>query len=210
MSFEEFQDGHLWCGNRTNLAALNLHVSPMPPTKFQLIIQITLREQMSFQDFPAGHHGSHFRYWNGMILAILNLHVTPMPPTMFGLNPTYHSVDVVWRFSRWPPWQSSWILEQNSFSNSESPCYFRCLPSSFSSIRLTVWEEMLFEDFQDDRHGCHLGYRNRTILAILNLHVATIPTIKFQLNPTHGSGGDVEKCEKLMMDNRPWHKLQVN
>ena len=124
MSFEEFQDGHLWCGNRTNLAALNLHVSPMPPTKFQLIIQITLREQMSFQDFPAGHHGSHFRYWNGMNLAILNLHVTPMPPTMFGLNPAYHSgVDVVWRFSRWPPWRSSWILEQNSFSNSESPCY---------------------------------------------------------------------------------------
>ena len=35
----------------------------------------------------------------------------------------------------------------------------RCLPSSFGSIRLTVWGEM-FEDVQDGRH---LGYRNRTI-----------------------------------------------
>ena len=34
------------------------------------------------------------------------------------------------------------------------------------------------------------------ILAILNLHVATMPPTKFQLNPTYGSGGNVEnvKC----------------
>ena len=49
---------------------------------------------------------------------------------------------------------------------------------------------MLFEEFQDG----HLGYRNRTILAILNLHVATMPPTKFQLNPTYGSG-DVENVE---------------
>ena len=36
MSFEEFQDGHLRCWNGMYLAVLNLHVSPMPPTKFQL------------------------------------------------------------------------------------------------------------------------------------------------------------------------------
>ena len=40
MSFEDFQDGHL-CGhighlNRMILAVLNLHVAPMPPSKFQL------------------------------------------------------------------------------------------------------------------------------------------------------------------------------
>ena len=34
---------------------------------------------------------------------------------------------------------------------------------------------MSFEDFQDGQHGGHLGYRNRTILAILTLHVATMP-----------------------------------
>ena len=44
-----------------------------------------------------------------------------------------------------------------------------CLPSSFSSIWLTVWE-MSFEEFQVGCHGGHLGYRNRTMLAILNLY----------------------------------------
>ena len=32
-----------------------------------------------------------------------------------------------------------------------------------------VWEDMLFEEFQDGHHGGQLGYRNGTILAILNL-----------------------------------------
>ena len=49
---------------------------------------------------------------------------------------------------------------------------------------------MSFEEFQDG----HLGYQNGTILAILNLHVATMPT-KFQLNPTYGSGEDVKNVK---------------
>ena len=40
-----------------------------------------------------------------------------------------------------------------------------------------VWE-MSFEEFQDGLHGRHLGYGNGTILAILNLHVATMPPTK--------------------------------
>ena len=40
MCLEEFRDGppgsHFESWNGTNLAVLNLHVSPMPPTKFQL------------------------------------------------------------------------------------------------------------------------------------------------------------------------------
>ena len=51
-----------------------------------------------------------------------------------------------------------------------------------------VWEEMPFEEFQDGHHGAHLGHLKRAILAILNLHVATMPTTKFQLNPTYSSG----------------------
>ena len=43
---------------------------------------------------------------------------------------------------------------------------------------------MSFEEFQDDRPGGHLGYRNETILAILNLYVTVMPPIKFQLNRT--------------------------
>ena len=49
-----------------------------------------------------------------------------------------------------------------------------CLPLSFDLIQITVREERSFEDFQDGRHGGHLGYRNGMILAILNLHVAPI------------------------------------
>ena len=49
----------------------------------------------------------------------------------------------------------------------------------------TVWEEMLFEEFQD---GGHLGYQNGTILAILNLSVTPMPSIKFWLNLTNGLG----------------------
>ena len=54
---------------------------------------------------------------------------------------------------------------------------------------------MSFEEFQDGHHGSHLGYRNGIILAILNLHDATMPPTKFQLNPTFGSGGDVENVK---------------
>ena len=41
---------------------------------------------------------------------------------------------------------------------------------------------MWFEEFQDGRHGGHLGYWNRTILAILNLHNTPIPPLEFKLN----------------------------
>ena len=56
---------------------------------------------------------------------------------------------------------------------------------------LSVQEEMLFEEFEDGCHRGLLGYRNRMILAILNLHVTLMSPIKFQLNLTFGSGGDV-------------------
>ena len=64
-----------------------------------------------------------------------------------------------------------------------------------------IWE-LSFKDFQDGCHGGHLGYPNGTILAILNLHVATMPPTEFQLYPTYGFGGDGRTT-----DNRPWHKL---
>ena len=78
------------------------------PPSFSLI-QLTVWEQMAFQDFQDGHHGGHLGYWYlgywyQTSSAILNLHVTLMPPTQFGLSLTYRSgAEVVWRFSRWPP-----------------------------------------------------------------------------------------------------------
>ena len=50
---------------------------------------------------------------------------------------------------------------------------------------------MSFEDFQDCQHGGHLGYRNRMVLAILNLQLAKMPPAKFGLNLTKGSEADV-------------------
>ena len=49
--------------------------------------------------------------------------------------------------------------------------------------------------------GSHLGYWNETILAILNLYVATMPPTKFQLNPTW-FWRRPRKCEKLTTDRR--------
>ena len=72
---------------------------------------------------------------------------------------------------------------------------------------LTVWEKLSFEEFQDGRHGGHFVYQNGMILAILNLHAATIPSTKFQLNPTYGSGDVKNVADGRMTDNRPWHKL---
>ena len=139
------------------------------PPSFSLI-RLTIREQMSFQDFQAGHHGSHLGYWNKMNCAILNLHVTT--PTMFGLNPTYRSTaDVVWRFSRWPPWRPSWISERNVSINSESLC------CSKASRQVSAQS-----DLQSGRR--YPGYWNRMILAILTLYVAQMPPTKFGLNLT--------------------------
>ena len=47
---------------------------------------------------------------------------------------------------------------------------------------------MSFEEFQD---GSHLGHLKKMILAILNLCVTVMPSIKFWLNQTYGLGGDV-------------------
>ena len=88
--------------------------------------------------------------------------------------------DDVWRVSRLLSWPPSWKLELNDFSNSEFPC----LPTSFSSIWLTVWENMWFQKFQDGCHCSHLGYH------LHHLHNITMPPIKFKLNPTYGLGAD--------------------
>ena len=50
-----------------------------------------------------------------------------------------------------------------------------------NKFQLKVQEKMSFKDFQEGRHSCHLGYRNGTILAVLNPHVTVMPPIKFGL-----------------------------
>ena len=56
---------------------------------------------------------------------------------------------------------------------------------------------MSFDEFHDGRRGGHLGYRNGTILAILNICVTVMPPIKFQLNRTSGLGGGRLKNFKM-------------
>ena len=125
------------------------------------------------------------------MFAILNLCVTLLPPIKYGLNQHYGLWDVVWRISRWPQWQPSWMSEWNKFSSSESPMSPQCLWSNFSLIQLPVREQMSFQDFQDGHHCGHLGYWNRTNLAILNCHVTQMPPTKFGLNLTYHSGADM-------------------
>ena len=83
LTTEDLQDGccggHLGSPNKMVLAIQNLHVPPMPPTKFWLNL--------------TNHSGAD--EWNRTILAILNLYVALMLPIKFGLNPHYSSGGVV-------------------------------------------------------------------------------------------------------------------
>ena len=99
-------------------------------------VWLTVCEEMWFEEFKDGHHGSHLGYWNRTILVILNFHNAPMPPIKFKVNQTYSlGADVIWRFSRWQPWWPSWISERNHSSNSKSPC---CpMPSTKFPFHLT-------------------------------------------------------------------------
>ena len=49
-----------------------------------------------------------------------------------------------------------------------------------------VWRAMPFEKNQNSCHGSQIGYQNRMIQAILNVHVAPIPQTKFRFNLTLG------------------------
>ena len=111
-------------GHRNKMVLAILHVITMSPQCLPLSfgsICLTIREQIRFEDFKMATSGAILVI--GTTLAILNLYVTPIPPIKFGLNQHYGlGGDVVWRISRWPLWQPSWMSEWNEFSSSESPC----------------------------------------------------------------------------------------
>ena len=144
------------------------------PPSFSLI-QITIPEQMLFQDFQAGHHDGHFGYWNRTNLAILKLHVPQMPPTKFGLNLTYRlGADMVWRFSRWPTQGPACVLERKDFSNSESLCCSNASHQVSAQSNLQFGRRCHLKIFKKADMAAHLGYQSWMILAILNLHVAPV------------------------------------
>ena len=117
-------------------------------------------------------YGGHFRIQNGTILAILNLSVAPMPSIVSVKSDIWFG-----RRYRLKNFKMAVMVRFKQFWISLS---LLCLPPSFGSIRLSVWEEISFQEFQDGHHSGHLGYRNGMILAILNLHVATMhPLLSF-------------------------------
>ena len=68
-------------------------------------------------DFQAGSHGSHLGFLIGTILAIFDLQVTLVLPTKFRVNWLLSlGGEAKNRFSRWPPWQPSWIYDLHNFS----------------------------------------------------------------------------------------------
>ena len=146
---------------------------------------------MSYKEFQDGPRDGHLGCRNGMNLAVPNLHVSPMPPIKFQLNPTYHSRADVSRFSSWPPWRPSWILEQNLFSNSQFPCHPNASHQVWAQSDLLFGSRHGLKIFKMAIVGAILDIGIGMILAILNLYVAPMPPIMFQLNPTYSLGGDV-------------------
>ena len=67
---------------------------------------------------------------------------------------------------------------------------FPCKPHAFQHVSVKpdihVWfgEPCLLKKNQNSCHGSQIGYQNRMIQAILNVHVAPIPQTKFRFNLT--------------------------
>ena len=90
-----------------------------------------------------------------------------MLPSKFGVNWPFDSgKEAKNRFSRWLPWQPSWISNRHDFSFLiyKSP---QCFLASLESIGLSVQEKKRKIDFQD---GGHLGFSIGTILAIFFIY----------------------------------------
>ena len=79
-------------------------------------IGLSIQEKKRKIDFQDGGHGGHLGFPIGMILAIFNLQVILVLPSKFGVNWPFSSGEAKNRFSRWRPWQPSWISDQHDFS----------------------------------------------------------------------------------------------
>ena len=81
---KEFQDGrhdgHLGFQIETIYAILDLQVTGMLHTKFQVKRPFSSGEEAKI-DFQNGCHGSHLEFLIGMILASFDLHATLTVPT---------------------------------------------------------------------------------------------------------------------------------
>ena len=82
-------------------------------------------------------NGSQLGFTIGTILAIFDPRVTPMLPTKFPVNwPFSSGEEAKNRFSRWLPWQPSWISDWHNFS------YF--WSTSHPNVSYDVWSQLAF------------------------------------------------------------------
>ena len=70
------------------------------------------------------------------------------------------------------------------------------LPTNFKSIGLLVQEKKPKIDFQDGRHGGHIGFPSETILAISDLQVTLMLSTKFHVHRPFGLGEEAKKKKK--------------
>ena len=102
-------------------------------------------------DFQDGSHGIQSEN-----LAIFDLQVTPLLPTKIQVSwPFGSGEEVKNRFSRWQPWQPSWIFDQNNFGF----LLINKSPKCFLSAGLSVQEKKQKIDFQDGGHSSHFGFQ---------------------------------------------------
>ena len=165
-----YQD-HLWYPIQTILVIFHLQLTLMLPTNF-CINWPTIQERKHKIKFQASCHGGHFGFWIRTILAtgIFDLQVTLIFPTEYPVSRPFSSGEVQNRFSRCPPWQPSFISNQNDLGYFwfQASCHDTIL--DFKSEPFTVQEKKLKTYFQDGRHDGHLGFLFGKILTIFSIY----------------------------------------
>ena len=110
------------------------------------------------------------------------------------------------RFSGWLPWRPSCIFNGTIlaiFIFTSAWCF---LPS-FKSVGLLVQKKKRKIDFQDGRHGSHLGFPTGTILIIFDQQVTPALPTKFKVNCPLGSG---EKAKNRFSRWMPWRPSWIS
>ena len=151
----DFQDGN--CGSnlvfliQKFLAIFDLQVTSMILTKFQVNWPFCSEVKNRFSrwlPWPPSWISNQNNFTLLLLYFFFNLQVTPMLPTKFRVNwPFGSGEEAKNRFSRWWPWQPSWVSNWNDFS------YFRSTSHPDDSYKvsksngISVQEKTLKIDF---------------------------------------------------------------
>ena len=128
-------------------------------------------------DFQNSDHVCHLGFPIQTILAIFYLQVTPMLPTKFHVSLLFISGEET---------KNRFISYQNNLSFFDVQVTPMLL-TRFKSTGLLDQEKQKI-DFQDCRHGGHLGFWIKTISAVFDLQVTPMLPTRFQVNWPFGSG----------------------